>query len=186
MKLVILLSASCALLFALARPARAQTPTAGTQPSTTRVQANQPDYFGNKQVSQKVSFRQAKPRTHKQHMILAGLFGGALAFGGVGLYFHLDSRDATDKLQIATLEPTLTYDRTVDSTRDRAFRSRTVAIVGYSIAGAFLAATVVALAMTQPGDEIVTVDDAAEPKTVVPVSIAPTRGGAMVGKAWSF
>lgn len=154
--------------------------------AATAVAGDQPDYFGKRTVPQKVSFRQAKPRTRKQHILLASLFGGAVAFGGLGLYFHLDSRDASDEISLVGGEPSRTYDRSVDKTRDRALRSRVLAIVGYSVSGAFLVATIVAMAMTQPGEEIVTIDQEKAPKNTVPVSVIPIRGGAMVGKAWRF
>jgi len=189
MRLAIVPSVVCVVLLALARPSLAQSPSNEQSPLQTfnaSANADQPDYFGKKSVPQKVSFRQAKPRTRRQHIIIASLFGGALAFGGIGLYFHLDSRDASNTLSIAGGEPIRTYDRAADSLRDRAFRSRTLAIVGYSIGGAFIAATIAAMSMTQPGDEIISIDDEPAPKNTVPVSVVPVRGGAVVGKAWSF
>ncbi len=183
MKLVILPTVICTVLLVWAPAASAQVSDA----SQNRVAQDQPDYFGKRGVPADVSFRQAKPRTRKQHIILASLFGGAVLFSGVGLYFHLDSRDASNEVSLAGGTPSATYDQGVADVRDRAFRSRALAIVGYSIGGAFLVATFVAMAMTQPGDEIVTIDNAPKaPAKTIPVSIAPTRGGAIVGKAWSF
>jgi|GEM_PF-6382788 len=184
MKGVILPIVIAALVCAAPAAAWAQPPTHSAVSSA--VAADQPDYFGKKTVPQKVSFRQARTRTRKQQIVLASLFGAAVVFGGLGLYFHLDSRHASNEISFVGGTPRRTYDRSVADTRDRAMRSRTLAIVGYSISGALLVATIVAMAKTQPGEEIVTIDDEKAPATTVPVSFMVVPGGAIVGKVWRF
>lgn len=159
--------------------------TANAQPA----HADSNDYFGQDAPDEHVSFQVDKSRTKKQKIVIASLLGGTALFGGIGLLFHLDSRSASDEVGAVGTHTGLTYTPDLDDTRDRAYSSRTFAIVGYGIGGAFAIATVVALIMTQPGSERYTVGQEEEkkvPPVVSRVTVAPTDGGAFVGGTWSF
>ncbi|HUH02468.1 MAG TPA: hypothetical protein VML75_10755 [Kofleriaceae bacterium] len=146
------------------------------------------DYFGEDAPTQDISFRTDIPRTRNQRIVIASLFGGAALFGAVGVGFHLDSRSKSDAVSALGDHTRVTWDDSHESTRSSALRSRTLAIVGYSAGGVLLVAGTIALYLTEPGTNVVTVGDEAEtaPSPVVPVSLVPVRGGAVVGGTWSF
>ena len=112
-----------------------------------------------------------------------GLAAGAAAgviLGGVGLYYHLDSRDATQEL--SSHKPTgETWTAERQATYDRAHSSATTAAVFYSVGGAVLIGTAVAYILTEPKEETTII----HPHVSTPV-VAPTQGGAIVGGMWSF
>jgi hypothetical protein len=151
--------------------------------------ASAQDYFGDDAPDDKIQFRTDIPRTTEQRIVIASLFGGAALFGGLGLLFHLDSRSKSDEVSAAGEHTGLIYDPSLEDTRKGALRSRTLAIVGYSLGGALVIAGAVALYLTEPGTRVVTVGeekDEPKPANPVPVSIVPIEGGAMVGGSWSF
>ena len=147
------------------------------------------DYFGEDAPDEHISYQIDKSRTKKQKIILASLAAGSVVFAGVGLLFHLDSQRASNDVAAIGAHTGKVYSPEVDETRDRAFSSRTYAIVGYGIGGAFAIATVVALIVTQPGSQRYTVGSQEEtppPPVVSHLSVAPMAGGAYVGGTWSF
>ncbi|HTM21975.1 MAG TPA: hypothetical protein VL172_15745 [Kofleriaceae bacterium] len=151
--------------------------------------ADPPDYFGGDAPPEDITFRNDKPRTTRQRILLAGLFGGAVVMGGVGLGFHLDSRSKSDQVSAVGDHTGRVYTAEVDDTRRAALRSRTLAIVGYSAGGALLLAGIITYFVTQPGSDVVTVGkpkNATPPPPPVPVTIAPLPGGALAQAAWSF
>lgn len=145
------------------------------------ARADQTDYFGEDAPSDEITFQVEQSRTRKQRILVGGLFGGALAFGGIGLLFHLDSDEKSDSISAVGKFTGRTYDREVEDTRIDALRSRRLAITGYTFGGAMLIGTAVALFLTKPDSEVVTVGDGGES-----VSVAPMRGGFAVSKGWRF
>jgi hypothetical protein len=143
--------------------------------------AHADDYFGSDDG--RVVYRLDKSRTKQQRLVIAGLAGGAVVFGGIGLLFHLDSRSASDRITEVGEHSGRTYTPEIDDQRSDALRSRNLAIAGYTIGGALVIASVVALLITEPGAELVTVGNEQQPS---PVSIVPLPGGAVVGGTWSF
>jgi hypothetical protein len=139
------------------------------------------DYFGGDDG--RVVYRIDKDRSKNERLAIAGLAGGAVLFGGIGLLFHLDSRSASNEVSAVGSHTGRTYTPAVDDTRSGALQSRNLAIVGYSIGGALLVSSVVALLLTEPGAELVTVGTEPQPS---PVSITPLPGGAAIGGTWSF
>src|SRR5687768_16841315 len=57
-----------------------------------------PDYFAQQPAPGELKFRESRHRPRGQVALIAGLAGGALLAGGLGLWFHLDSRDAADEV----------------------------------------------------------------------------------------
>jgi hypothetical protein len=162
----IAISTTVVLALALvASPARAETdPSAGDVPDGD------------------VQFQLERSRTKKQRVVILSLLGGAAVFGGVGLLFHLDSRSASDEVSAVGAHTGRVYDAALDDTRNRALRSRNLAIAGYAVGGAALVGALVAVIITEPGTEVFTVGTEA----ATPVSLAPRPGGFVVEKAWRF
>lgn len=146
------------------------------------------DYFGEDAPTQDITFRTDLPRTRNQRIVIASLFGGAALFGAVGLAFHLDSRSKSDEISALGDHTRVIWDDSHENTRTAARRSRTLAIAGYSAGGVLLVAGTIALYLTEPGTKVITVGEEAEtaPAPIVPVSLVPVPGGAVVGRTWSF
>jgi hypothetical protein len=120
-------------------------------------------------------------RSRTNIMWLGGLGGAGVVLGAVGLYFHLDSRSASNDVsenqfsgRIWTTERQDTY--------DRANRSAVMAGVFYGLGGALVLATAITYMVTEPKAETMTIHPHGQPTALV----APTRGGAIVGGGWSF
>lgn len=123
-------------------------------------------------------------RTTKNLVTLGVLAGAGVVVGAVGLYFHLDSRDASDKVAAHNFTgEAWTADR--QDAYDRAHSSATAAGVLYGIGGALVLATAVVYIATEPKAETMTIHPHVDPKPSA--FVAPLRGGgAMVAGAWSF
>jgi hypothetical protein len=127
------------------------------------------------------SFELERPRTSRQRWLLAGLGGGAVLFGGIGLLLHLRTNRLADEVS-ATNGPTgLVYTEDREDTRAAAMRSRTLTIGAYGLAGGLLVATFVAFLITDPGTETITLQSAAPP-----IGIEPIDGGAVAWTGWRF
>lgn len=118
-------------------------------------------------------------RTTENKLLVGGLVAGAAVVGGLGLYFHLDGKSASDKVSSDVFGG---EEWTADDAAlfDQAERSRTKAIVAYSVGGALLVGAIVALIVTEPPSEITVLRPRAVP------TVAPAAGGAVLGGMWSF
>jgi hypothetical protein len=120
-------------------------------------------------------------RSTNNKLALASIAGGGLLLGAVGLYYHLDSRDAAD--QVASLVPTNHAWTAADQeTYDRAGTSGTKAKVFYTLGSLAVLTAIVGYIITDPPTETTTITPHRGPKPVV----APQPGGAVVGGLWSF
>lgn len=109
--------------------------------------------------------------------------GIGVVLGGVGVYYHLDSRDQANKINAHSFTgQTWTPDRAV--IYDEAHSSAVKAGVFYGIGGAFLLGTAIAYIVTEPKMETTVIHPHTDPKPTA--LIAPTPGGALVGGTWSF
>lgn len=116
-------------------------------------------------------------RSTENLAILGGITGGAVLFGALGLYFHLDSRSISDELSAS--KPTgKPWTAALQNKANQASDDRTRAAVLYSIGGALLVGAVVAYIVTEPASETQVI----RPHTAV----QPTQGGALVSHWWSF
>ena len=143
------------------------------------------DYFtGQKRAP--LTYRVDGDRTRDQRLVLASLAGATLIAAGVGVIFHLRSRDATAEVEAFSGEHTnLIYTPYLDGRRDDAERQGTIASVSYSVAGAFLIGTVVTFIVTSPPDRIVeygTEGKASERSAW----LVPIEGGVLGGASWSY
>lgn len=111
---------------------------------------------------------------------LGGLLGAGLIAGGLGAFWHLDSRSAADDLSAGKFTgQAWTADDIAKA--DRADRSKTRATVAYGIGGALLLGAAIAFILTDPPSETVVITPSRGTPTV-----APTEGGAVLGGMWSF
>jgi hypothetical protein len=147
------------------------------------------DYFGQDAPPEpeQISFRVDQPRTTRQRLLIGALLVGAAAAGGVGLLYHLDSRDKSNQVEAVGQHTGRVYSAEVDELRRGALASRDRAILGYAAGGLLLGGAGVAFYLTDPGDRRVTVGgDRPPPAPVVPVSVRFTPGGAVVRARWRF
>ena len=147
------------------------------------------DYFGA--AAEPMTFDVDRPRSRENMILIGSLLGGAVVFGGVGLLFHLHSRNQADEVSADTGDHTgLVYTEAVDATRRDAERSGKLAIGGYAVGGGFLIATLVVYIVTDPGTETIQVGDETEqppaPTGRPQVLVEPTPGGGVVGAAWTW
>lgn len=127
----------------------------------------------------------AYPDRTTKNLVTLGVIGGAgVVAGAIGLYFHLDSRDATDKVAAHSFTGQAWTPERQDA-YDRAHSSATTAGVFYGIGGALVLATAVLYIATEPKPETMTIHPHTDYKPAA--LIAPLReGGAMAVGAWSF
>jgi len=116
------------------------------------------------------------PDRTRANMVMLGAFGGAAAlFGGLGVYFHLESRSEADEVSAKsyTGRP-WTQER--QDTYDRSTRDSTIAGVLYGIGGALALTTAVLYIVTEPELQ----------ETIMTPHVSATREGAMIGGGWRF
>lgn len=116
-------------------------------------------------------------RSTENKLLCGGLAAAGVVAGALGLYWHLDSRDAADA--VAADEFTgRPWSADEIALVERADRSKTRAQIGYGLGGALLVAAVVTFIVTDPPSE----------RSVIRTGaiVAPTPGGAIVGRSWSF
>lgn len=109
--------------------------------------------------------------------LVSGMAGAGALLGGVGLYFHLDSRSESSKVSatVPTSRPWLPSDQ---AAVDQAASDRTKAVIFYSLGGALVVAAAVMLIVTDPGSTTTVI----HPHT----ALVPVPGGAIAMHAWSF
>jgi hypothetical protein len=117
-------------------------------------------------------------RSKRNIYLLSGMAVGGAVVGMLGVYFHMDARSANDDVAASKFTGTAwTAER--QETYDRAYGSGVTAGVLYGVGGGLLLATAIAYIVTEPKAENIII----HPHTA---TIAPTRGGAVVGTGWSF
>lgn len=118
-------------------------------------------------------------RSRNNKLIIGGVAGFGVLVGALGLYWHLDSRDATNEVE-ATMTTGKAWTEHDVALVDRAERSKTRATVAYVIGGTALIGAIAAFIYTAPKSETSVIHTGGV--TVVPTS----DGGTMVTKLWSF
>lgn len=190
------------------RPAQAQGRSAGTRATSlaqgTDVAAGAPtgaSYFQHQ--TPMASFEVDRPRSRRARIVIASLAGGAVLMTGVGVLFTLDSKSKSDDVSTKPGQNNgQVYSEALDDTRRAALRSRDWAIASYAVGGGLLVGALVAYILTDPGRETIRVNGASSPvpagggggarppspgpSAAAHLLLAPTRGGAFVGGAWSF
>lgn len=122
-------------------------------------------------------------RTRQNMLMMAALGGAGLVFGGIGLYYHLDATSAIDAVQADRFTGD-TWSQGHQDNYDRAYTSSIVAGVSYGIGGALLLATAITYIVTEPEMETRVIRPYSNNR---PISyVTPLRGGAFVGRGWTF
>ena len=119
-------------------------------------------------------------RSTSTKAVVGGIFGASLLVGGLGVYWHLDSRSASRDVSASKFTGNAWTSDDI-ALADQADRSRTRATIAYGIGGALLIGAAIAFIVTDPPSETVLIT----PTRGTPI-IAPTRGGAVLGGMWSF
>ncbi|RMH41686.1 MAG: hypothetical protein D6689_10355 [Deltaproteobacteria bacterium] len=143
------------------------------------------DYF-SEQGQKPLTYWVEPPRTRGQKIVLASLAGATLAAGGLGLYFHLESKRASDEVSRFSGDHSgLVYTDEVDRRRRDALDNRTRAIAMYATGGVLLVGTVAYFIWTSPDPvERSYADDAEEAGRQT--WWTPVPGGAVAGASWTF
>jgi hypothetical protein len=173
------LGVACALTAALASPR-----TVAGQPMTP--EDNGADFAPPPQARGKdIVIVTPGERSRNNVWTIATLGGAGALVGGLGLYFHLDSRSASD--DVSARIPTGSVWTRADAARyDQAQRSATKAAVCYGVGGAVLLGALVYAIVTQPEPETTIIHPHANPKPEATPTVTPASGGALVGGVWSF
>ena len=117
-------------------------------------------------------------RSQNNKILVASLGAASVIAGALGVYWHLDSRDASDQVSADTFTGEAWTDDKIDLV-DRADRSKTRATIAYSIGGALLVGTIVTWIVTAPESETAIIRTGG-------LGVAPTQDGGMVTRMWSF
>lgn len=147
------------------------------QPSTTPT-TDGADYQPPPDTRKDTVLQVQDERSAANIAMVAGIAGAGALAGGIGLYFHLDSKSAADKVS-AHRETGTVWTQADQATYQQAHDSGVKAAVFYSIGGALVIGAVVALIVTEPKTETVVIHPRGP-------SISPTPGGAMLGGTWRF
>jgi len=116
--------------------------------------------------------------------VLASLAGAGVLLGGVGLYFHLDSRSASD--DVGANKPTnLPWTAADQRTYDRAHSSALAAGILYGLGGGLLVTAIVGLIVTEPKSETLVIHPHGNPQAGPTIAPVP-GGGAVLGGWWKF
>jgi hypothetical protein len=120
-------------------------------------------------------------RPVENKILIGSLVGAGFIAGVVGAYFHLDSRSASDDVSASKYTGHAWTSDDQDAV-DRADRSKTRAIIGYSVGGALLIGAAVVYIATEPksGTAVIHPHGRGTP------TMQPTEGGAVLGGMWSF
>lgn len=137
---------------------------------------------GQAQAERKIEIVHRPERSLGNRLLLAGIAGGGALAGGLGVYFHLESRDAANAVGADSFTSTA-WGPDDQANVDRAADNRSKAMVAYGIGGGLLLAAVVTLIVTEPAAETVVIT----PRTPsVTPTVSPAEGGAVLGGRWSF
>lgn len=149
-------------------------------PGISRGDGN--DYFDRDESAGEMTFRVDKPRPRKAWMLIGGLGGAALAFGGTGLLLHLSAGSKAD--EVTSNGPTgLIWTRERQDTYDSSVLRRKLGYGAFAIGGGLLIATTVAFIVTDPGSKLIRVGNE-EDTSATSFDLVP--GGALVRRGWSF
>ena len=183
--------------------AHAQGRVTGQEPPSAGAAAAGPagaSYFQHQDPT--LTFEVDRPRSHRARVVIASLVGGAVLMGGLGVLFTLDSKSKADEVSSKPGNNTgRVYTAELDDTRRAGLRSRTWAVTSFAVGGGLLVGALVAYVVSDPGRETIHVNGTSTPVPAthgatpppnpgpsarVHLLLAPTRGGALLGGAWSF
>jgi hypothetical protein len=153
-------------------------------------------YVRGDRVGREIVVRYYPDRSRNNITMLAVAAGTSVLFGAVGLYYHLDARSAASDFTAkpsCTLGsmgyecvPTVLWTPERQAAYERADRSASISGVSYGIGAALIVATAIAFIATEPAMQTKTIHPHTNRDPKPQAMIAPTRGGAFVGRTWSF
>lgn len=118
-------------------------------------------------------------RTLNNKLLVGGLTAAGVIAGALGVYWHLDSRDASNEVSADAYTGKAWTDEQVGLV-DRADRSKTRATIAYSLGGAILIGAIATYILTEPASEKAIIRTGG-------VGVTPTEhGGTLVTRMWSF
>jgi hypothetical protein len=136
------------------------------------------DYAKPRAAGKDIVITVAGERSQNNIIILSSIAGAGVLLGAVGLYYNLDARSSGDDVN-ALSAAHVPWTPALQAKYDQAHDSSVKAGVFYGLGGAVVITAIVGLIITAPKDSTTVI----HPHTAV---IAPTKGGAVVGTAWSF
>jgi hypothetical protein len=147
----------------------------------TAADPNETGY--ERSVGRDIYIKSYPDRSHENIIGLSIAAGASVVLGGIGLYYHLDSRDLSNQVSANhfTGEAWSTERQDI---YDSANHSALMAGVFYGIGGAVLVGTAIAYMVTEPKMETIVIHPHVNGKPQA--LVAPTRGGALLGGTWSF
>jgi len=170
---------------ALAQPAApepAPPPADGPPGTTVPTMRPEPDTSGDygkpRAAGKDIVITVQGERSHNNILVLSSVAGAGALLGAIGLYYNLDARSAANDVN-AVEAAHVAWTPALQAKYDQAHDSSVKAGVFYGLGGAVVIGAIVGLIVTAPKDTTTVI----HPHTAV---IAPTRGGAVVGTAWSF
>jgi hypothetical protein len=183
------LGLACVLAIALPRvgiadepaPAPAPEPAPATEPAPAPAPVIVPDDERAPVLrarSRDLTIEVPGERSRNNKLIIGGIFGGGVLVSALGLYYHLDSRDAANEVSADRFNGK-SWSEKQDDLVARADRSKTRATVAYAIGGGLLIGAIVAYIVTAPKSETAVIHTGG-------VVVVPTDEGGMVTRMWSF
>ena len=118
-------------------------------------------------------------RSQNNKILCASIGAAGVIASALGLYWHLDSRDASNEVNADVFTGEAWTDEK-NALVDRAERSKTRATIAYSFGGALLIGAIATFIFTSPKSETTIIRTGG-------VTVTPTDdGGGMVSRMWSF
>jgi len=117
-------------------------------------------------------------RSNNNKILVGSLAAAGVIASALGVYWHLDSRDASNEVDADEFTGKAWTEERIGLV-DRAERSKTRAIVAYSLGGAILIGAIATWIVTAPKSETAIIRTGG-------LFVAPTEDGGMVSRMWSF
>jgi hypothetical protein len=118
-------------------------------------------------------------RSQNNKILLASIGAAGVIASALGVYWHLDSRDASKDVSADYFTGEAWTEDKIDIV-DRAERSKTRATIAYSIGGALIVGAIATWILTAPESETTIIRTGG-------VVVTPTHdGGGIVTRMWSF
>ncbi len=163
----------------LAQPA--PPPEGGPPGNTVPTMRPQPDASGDyarpSPPPKDVVITVPGERSRNNIILMASIAGAGAVLGGIGLYYNLDARSASNDVT-AVEQAHVPWTTALQAKYDQAHDSSVKAGVFYGLGGAVVIGAIVGLIITEPKSETTVIHPHA--------MIAPTAGGGIVAGTWSF
>lgn len=118
-------------------------------------------------------------RSPTNKRVLVGVAGAGVLIGSLGLYFHLDSRSASEDVSAKKITGHA-WTPAEQALADRADRSATRAGIAYGIGGALIVGATIAFIATAPESSTTVIHTGPAP------AIVPARDSLGVGGTWTW